>query len=263
MSTTETEVNGGENGEYRVAPEHFTPPYVSWLTLTNLVDRIAKEGGLPSQIDRSYLSNLPGSTQTPLLAALKALRLVDDDLRPMQDLETWVNEPDDRQGLVQAMLEIYYPGPLGLPKFATQQQLENEFRKFGISGSTMRKAISFFLSAAKFAEIPLSPHFKVPRSAPSSDGAPAKPKKQRSPKDSSQQNVGGAQNTPPPPPLPAAMKHELIAGLIRELPAPGTAFPEDKQEAWFAIAKATFRLIYNTPNVADGSDVRLHPGTED
>ena len=34
--------------------------------------------------------------------------------------------------------------------------------------------------------------------------------------------------------------------LFRELPKSGSVFPEDKQEAWFAIAKASFRLIYNT-----------------
>ena len=47
-------------------------------------------------------------------------------------------------------------------KNATQGQLEEEFRSFGISGSTLRSAIAFFLHAAAFAEIPVSPHFKIP-----------------------------------------------------------------------------------------------------
>lgn len=57
----------------------------------------------------------------------------------------------------------------------TQQQLEEAFRDYGVSGSTVRKAISFFLKAAEYAELQTSPHFRVPP-------APLRPKKQKSPK---------------------------------------------------------------------------------
>ena len=44
---------------------------------------------------------------------------------------------------------------------ATQGQLEEEFRKFGITGATLRTTIAFFLHTARHAEIPVSPHFKI------------------------------------------------------------------------------------------------------
>ena len=253
-------VDAASEGGYTVGPQDFTPPNVSWTTMTNLIERFAKEGGLPSQVDRSYLSNLPGSTQTAVIAALRSLKLVDDSLSPTEDLESWVSEPDDRQGLIAEILRIYYPGPLSLGPNATQQQLEDKFREFGVTGSTLRKAIAFFLSAASYAELALSPHFRVPKQPTTGPSAPRR-------------RTGGKPESPPPPSnrpepppveLPPAMKHELIAGLVRELPKPGAAFPDEKQDAWFEIAKATFRLIYNKSEPDDG-EVRLNltpSGTE-
>lgn len=41
--------------------------------------------------------------------------------------------------------------------------------------------------------------------------------------------------------------HPLIDGLIRELPAPGEAFPQARRKAWLACAAAIFDLIYTEP----------------
>ena len=60
---------------------------------------------------------------------------------------------------------------------ATRAQLEDEFKKYEITGATLRKAISFFLHAANFAEIPLSPYFgKI-----SAGAATRKPARKRPP----------------------------------------------------------------------------------
>src|SRR2546421_550330 len=53
--------------------------------------------------------------------------------------------------------------------------------------------------------------------------------------------------------------HPLIAGLLRELPRPGDEFPREKQEDWIAIAKATFRLIYRSNEVAPNSSPAADP----
>ena len=44
----------------------WTAPYVPWLTLKNVIEKMAKDGSIPGRIDRSYLSNLPGSAQSEL-----------------------------------------------------------------------------------------------------------------------------------------------------------------------------------------------------
>jgi hypothetical protein len=231
------------NGSVTPGAGSFTPPYGSWTTLHNTIERMAKEGGIPARLDRSYLSNLPGSAQTELLSSMKSLGLIDEQLRPTRDLEILVEESEGRGGVVKTIIESRYEGPLALGPFATQQQLEDEFRKYNISGSTLRKAVRFFLAAAKFADIPVSPHFRAPKL----DTEPRKPRKPKVTPDVEKQEEG-AGGAPPPPrdTLPPAMKHELIAGLVRELPKPGDPFPEGKQEAWFAIARATFKLIYKT-----------------
>src|SRR4051812_15095295 len=127
-------------------PESDSPPYVSWATLKNTIEKMAREGGVPSQVDRSYLSNVPGSTQTQLIAALKWLELIDATMKPTARLEQ-LDEQDepDRKKTVEAMLEAHYPAAIALPPLATQQQLEGTFRDLGVSGSTLRKAVAFFL----------------------------------------------------------------------------------------------------------------------
>jgi hypothetical protein len=239
---TDTPNDTGQNGSNKA----FSPPYGSFVTVNNLFDRMAEEGGVPARIDRSYLNNLPGSVQSTTIQSLKALDLVDDDLHPTPTLIEIVEKPDERKSLIAGLIREKYAPQLALGQRATTSQLEASLREGGIQGSTLRKAIAFFLAAARWAEVPISPHFRTPR-VPSSErrsrrveAAPVQP----------------AQVGPTPPPardVPPAMKHELIAGLIRELPAPGAPFPDDKQEAWFAIARASFRLIYKAEDSAPAS----------
>src|SRR2546428_665337 len=54
------------------------PPYISFRTLLNLVERMADEG-IPRRIDRSYLGGLSGAYQTQVMAALRSLGLMTDD----------------------------------------------------------------------------------------------------------------------------------------------------------------------------------------
>src|SRR5579884_1113197 len=186
----------------------FSPPYGSWVTLLNTVERMAKEGGIPAQIDRSYLSNLPGSTQTELLQSMKSLGLIDEQMRPTKDLEAMVEDAEGRAGVVSAILAGRYEGPLALGPFATQQQLEDEFRKYNIQGSTLRKAVRFFLAAAKYADVPLSPHFRPPKD-------PARPRTARRQTAAAPPPAPQPQQPAPPKPL-AIQHHPLVQGLFQE-----------------------------------------------
>lgn len=237
----------------------WTAPYASWLTLKNTIGRMSKDGGVPARIDRSYLTNLPGSAQGEIQTTLKALDLVDAQLHPTDLLGRLVGAAEEnRPGIVKEIVTAKYVLPLALGPMATQSQLEDAFRKLGVTGSTLRKAIRFFMNAAKYAEIPLSPHFK----APTAETTIRKPRKPRT----SGQDVGGgddqsiAVQTPP-----VSNLHPFIQGLVDTLPGPGSAFPSEKQEAWFDTARGIFRLIYTTgsdspkearpePSLAGGGD---------
>jgi hypothetical protein len=233
MSDAETEVRGS-NGD------KWSPPYTSFTTLMNTVQRMADEGGVPSRIDRSYLSNMPGGVRSTFMASLKSLGLVDDKLAPKPSMIGLVEATEkDRKALMREIIQSIYSEPLALPRMATQSQLEAAFRNYGVSGSTLRKAIAFYLAALRFTGIDHSPHFKLPKVEPGERRQPRKA-------------AAGSGETPPPPKPADPIEAELpgldpfILGLVRALPSPGEAFPEGKQDAWFDTARGIFKLIYNT-----------------
>lgn len=254
MTTTETEPNTAENGA------RWSPPYTSFTTLTNTIARMKEEGGPPSRLDGSYLSNYAGGTRYTFIASLKALGLIHDDARPTDTLKELVAADEKRQKeIVADLVRRYYMDAVMLPANATQAELEKVFKDYGISGSTLRKAIGFYLAAARFADMTYSRHFKLPKRQPGEVKATTKKSIQEQP----------PANEPPPKPDPTPPSgledlHPFIVGLIRELPKTGEPFPDDKQQAWFDIARATFRLIYNT-GLPDEATVRLNltpSGTE-
>lgn len=228
-------------------------PYTSFKTLLNTADRMKEEGGAPSRVDRSYLSNMPGGERGIFTTGLKALGLVTDDLEPTDDFHALVEADEDgRKEIVGRIAERVYPGPLSLPKRATQQQLETSFREYGITGSTLRRAIGFFLAAADFAGIERSANWKLPKRE-----RPVKPKTPIAPTPKVEDETPTPPKADPPVLPPASGRHPFIEGLFRELPEPGEAFPSSKQKAWFDTATGIFKLIYKTdaPEAEPGSRV--------
>lgn len=156
----------------------FTAPYVSWGSFKNLLERMSEQG-LPMRIDRSYLSNMAGSTQSHLLKALRELDLIDKNAHPTAALKALVAEPDQRPALIGDLLRGHYAEAISLGATATQSMLEELFSdKYNVTGSTRRKSIAFFLAAAKYAEIPVSTHFKTPKRV-STNGAPKRKAKKK------------------------------------------------------------------------------------
>jgi hypothetical protein len=142
--------------------EMAAPPYISFRTLLNLIERMADEG-VPRRIDRSFLSQLSGGYQTQVLAALRGLGLMGDDGRVTDRLLALVQRPNERKALIAEILRERYPEAIALGEAnATQDELAEQFKRSGITGATLRKAIAFYLHASNFAGIPVSPFFKTP-----------------------------------------------------------------------------------------------------
>jgi hypothetical protein len=138
----------------------WIPPYIAWRTILNLVERL--ETNMPPQIDKSFLK---GSNQSnaQTMKALKALELIEEDGTVTPSLIRLVEAGAERPAAVRALIEKFYPEPVGLASInATQAQLDKAFEDYGVSGSTLRKAVSFYLKAAAYARVPLSPNFKTP-----------------------------------------------------------------------------------------------------
>lgn len=225
----------------------WSPPYTSFTTLMNTVDRMSTEGGVPARVDRSYLSNMPGGVRPTFVAGIRAIDLIDAESKPTQTFIDLVKADEaGRKEIVADILRRYYDEPLKLGAMATQSQLEEKFRAYGISGSTMRKAVGFFLAATKYADIKVSPHFKLPKREP---GTTVRRKSTQ------------AQTPDPTPEVPQTPTrdkklHALIEGLIAELPASGEPFPQEKQDTWLELARMTFRLIYSTGDTASPATAR-------
>jgi hypothetical protein len=149
-------------------------PYTSWKTVFNLILRFQGDGGLPPRIDRSVLGGSEGQ-KTQTMAALRFLGLIEEKGQVTPRFQQLVSNEKDRPKLFREVMEELYPDAVRLgTENATTKQLEETFT--GLSGDTLRKAMTFYLHAAKFSQIKISPHFKIPSGFKASNAA----KKQRS-----------------------------------------------------------------------------------
>lgn len=225
----------------------FKPPYISFRTLLNLVERMA-DNGTPPRIDRTFLSGSEGA-KTQVIAALRSLGFIDADHNTTPLLTTMVKNPDQRQEIVKALLEQHFSEPVRLGGInATQGQLQDAFKAYGITGDTMRKAVAFYLRAAEFAGVPVSPNFKTP-SIQRADGSPAR-------KNTAKRSKPG-ENVPPPPPgngTPQLLSvlHPGLAGVLADLPTRGNGWTSAEKERW-KIAFSTM-IDYSIPVIEEEDD---------
>jgi hypothetical protein len=196
-----------------MASDSFTPPYPAFKTFTNFLEGLEeKQQQFPPRIDRGYLRGLSGVSQSQLLAALRAFDLIDEDGNVTQALKDLATRPEDRPQLVGDLVRTYYPEMVKLGEDnATSKMLEDAFAEYGLSGSTRRKAIGFFLKAAEWGGIELSPYFALPR-VTSGNGS-TKRKKQS--KVGSAKNDGAEEPTPPSAPS-SDPKQQYIQLLLKK-----------------------------------------------
>jgi len=220
-------------------PKKYTvPPYVPHSTFTSFINGL-KKAGLPSHIDRSLMTNMSGSGQSAMLAAIKSMGLVNSDSEPMPNLTIIVEGSEEEYvGAMQTVVKHTYPflfdGSVDIEN-TTSKKVEDRFRLAGASGSTLTKTISFFLAAAKEAGIAVSSHVKAPKLVRS----PA-PKKNTG---KAKNNVSEGEETPnidPPP----SKDLEKISFTLRGKPDVIVYFPKgmDDEEAKQVIKATIFNL---------------------
>lgn len=172
--------------------EAFRPPIMAFATLANFFDDLASRP-LPPQIDRSMMSSKSGTDQKNLLMALSTFSLIGEQQRVMPALQALATtDAEQRKTELAKLVREYYPDAVTLSEaHGTQQQLDDVFKdKFGLdtSADTRRKAITFFLHAARAADLPISANFPNTRSG---SGGPGTPHAKRS-RNSRKQTPAGA-----------------------------------------------------------------------
>jgi hypothetical protein len=131
-------------------------PYLPFKTFMGALDQF--NHGVPPLIDRGIWRTQPGGTQGLIMGALRFFDLIDDSNRPTTLLHRVVATKDNRPAAIRVMLETSYSALLthDISKM-TAKMLEDGIEQYGVSGETRKKAVTFFLQAAKYADMPLSP----------------------------------------------------------------------------------------------------------
>lgn len=131
-------------------------PYIPFKTFLTALEVL--EQGYPDQIDKSVWPTFSFGNQTHTLSAFRFLQLIDDEGNVQEGLRRLVHEKADRKGILAEILRKRYPTVVALGQSnATSQQLQDTMRNYAVSGSVLDKAIRFFIQAAEYAGIPLSP----------------------------------------------------------------------------------------------------------
>jgi hypothetical protein len=130
--------------------------YIPWKTLLTATDIL--EQGLPKQLDPSAFPTFSGSIRSWTLSAFRFLGFTDAAGVVQPRLREWVEDKDGRHGLMKAILLERYPAVITLAvESGTANQMKDAIAAMGVSGTTLGRAIAFFIGATKYADIPLPP----------------------------------------------------------------------------------------------------------
>lgn len=204
------------------------PPYMSYPSLVSF-NKGLKDAGMPARVDRGILKKMSGGQQSALIGALRFLGLTDKSDIPTPLFNQLIDADDENyptvlRSVLQKSYAFLSDSGLNLEQ-ATGMQVAEAFRKTGISGSTVIKAMSFYIAAAKAAGIKLSGHIKPP-SLPKSNGA----RKVAKPKVQPQVNAHEIKHeqTPPTPP-----EKTIQQQLLEKFPAFDPSWDAETQKKWF------------------------------
>lgn len=150
-------ISGGKKNSVR------PPSSLAYKTFTNFLDTF-KDTPIPSHIDKGVLpSSMSGGNQAYLTSALKFFGLISDSGETQEDFRTLVQIADDERIAVwRNILTSAYDFLLREVNIesATTRIVADKFKEQEMSGDTIRKAMTFFVYAAKDAGLSVSPHIK-------------------------------------------------------------------------------------------------------
>jgi len=134
----------------------LAPPYLPYRTFLSSLDRLGE--GVPPRIDRGIWKNQTGSVQSLIMGAYRFFGLIDEQSKPTKKLHDLVAHRDKPNDYVKAMLEEKYADVIKHNLATMTEALINDYfeQAFGVDGDTKRKAITFFLQAAKAVGMQLS-----------------------------------------------------------------------------------------------------------
>src|SRR5436305_1850209 len=135
------------------------PPYLPFKTFQSAVENL-RSHGLPTTIDKTTWNRSGTDTQL-ILTAFKFLALVDGSERPQEVLKKIVaakaNSQEERDLVGQLLQQRYAKVFEHDLTTATPKQVDDAIESYGAKGTTRDRCVRFFIKAAEFAGIPMSP----------------------------------------------------------------------------------------------------------
>jgi hypothetical protein len=223
-----------------------TPVYVSYLTFANLLDWLRELKTIPTQFDRSFWGErYSGSTGVQLMSGLRFLGLLEEN-RPQERLEQIaLASNEDRKPLIVQLLRDAYGNAIvdGLARM-TPAMLNKAMQDLGTTDGTHRKAISFFVNAAKAIDLPMPTNIaKQARNKASTSRARSRSRSKNVPDGGESEPTLEAPTPPPAPRLPEAI-HAALVPILSDLPQIAPSWDAATRERWHTTFKAVLDYAY-------------------
>jgi hypothetical protein len=165
----------------RGVTEGPTAPYSSFASFIRLLDRL-KEDGVPQLFDGSFFGQQSGSLVAQTRGTLRFFGLIKENKQPTDKLHELVAADDEgRIKILRELGEEKYASALALGTNATTGQLSEVFRAMGLTGNSVVRAITFYVSYAERVGLPLSPFFKKGKVSTPNGGSPRRTSRRRKP----------------------------------------------------------------------------------
>jgi hypothetical protein len=228
------------------SPSRVAPIYVSYSTFVTLLDWLRDLPTIPSQFDRTFWGDkFGGSTGTQLMSGLRFLGLLKNDV-PTDQLDRLARaDTDGRKPLLRDLLTSAYGVPLveGLARM-TPKMVNEALDGLGTTDATREKARSFFINAAKAADVPMQPGVaKQARNRPgASQRNGSRRKKREQPADKTEQ-VTASQAQTETVLQKMGLKAPLIP-LLEDLAKIGPKWDQAEHDGWHTAFKTLADYAY-------------------
>jgi len=212
-------------------------PYAPPSNVAAVLQRL-RSRNLPDRVDAEYLRDAGVSEGTVgrTLFALRFLGLITEENEPTQALRAIHTATDEEyQSTLGGLIRDAYADVFNVldPAEDGQERILNVFRRY-TPASQRKRMVIFFLGICREAGIPT---LDVPRQRsmrePGTSRAPT-PRRQPTRPRRRQEEIS----------FTPSEIHPALEGLIRSLPAPGTALSEQRREQWLTMARGTLDFIY-------------------
>lgn len=231
------------------------PPYVAFRAFVNFLDWLG-EVGVPTRIDRSFWGQkVSGATGGQLLAALRFFGLIDKGGVPDPALETMANDVEQRKVMLTALMARYDAALDGLDlERATAGELDERFGRYDVSGETFRRTIVFFIQAAQYCGMPLSPYITQRRRTAKGNGASVQPRRRgRQPKAKPEGGKPEPQVIRPTSIVDSLGLHPAVTPLLQDLNRIGSKWDKAERDKWVTTFLAVIDYAY-PPTYTEGKE---------